>query len=223
MPHVSHHAAAGRARRDDGDSQLRFRQPKRFECQLSTRLQPLELLGHRHAVHAASCNHEESDRMDWHQRTGRQHRALHAFLSARFQPGGQIGQQAQIADRFGRLGADRQRPACLGDNHPDLAGAYLNPRMLLDDVEDPQSETPARHQQFALIARLAMKRNGIIVGQFLHGEPLDHQSDFRWANDVDRRQNDDHRHKHNKCQEGQERMRCAEQQECHERFPLRKG
>ena len=65
--------------------------PNDSKRQLAVGLQPLELVGHRHAVHALAGNHQEADGMDRHEAAGRQHGPLHALLPARLQPRAQVG------------------------------------------------------------------------------------------------------------------------------------
>ena len=146
---VEHSAAAGRLRRNHGHLELLFRQAERLEGKMPMSLQSLELVGHGQTVHAFARDDEESDGMDGHEASGRQHGPLHALLPARLKPRSQIGQQTQIADRLGRLRADRQRAAHLGDDHADLARPHLNPRMLLDKVDEPQFDMPTGHSRSA--------------------------------------------------------------------------
>ena len=108
------------------------------------------------------------------------------FLSAGLQPGAQVGDQVQVADRLGRLGADRQGLAHLGHDHADLAGPNLHPGVLLHGIEQPQLEMPAGHQQIGLVAGLAAEGDGVVVGKFAESEPLRDQPDLGRADDPDR-------------------------------------
>ena len=108
------------------------------------------------------------------------------FLSAGLQPGVQVGDQVQVADRLGRLGADRQRSANLGHDHADLAGPNLDPGVLLHGIEQPQLEMPARHQEIGLVAGLAAEGDRVVVGKFSEGEPLRDQPDLGRTDDPDR-------------------------------------
>ena len=177
-------------------------------------LQALELLGHGHAVDALAGNHQEADRMHRHEAAGRQHGALHALLSAGLQPGAQVGDQVQLADRLGRLGADRQRLADLGHDHADLAGPNLHPGMLLHGIDQPQLEMPAGHQEIGLVAGLAAEGDRVVVGKFPEGEPLRDQPDLGRTDDADRGNHQDHDHGCQGRQEPMGRQKCHERHDC---------
>ena len=83
---VDDSAAAGRLGRNHGHLELLFRQAERFEGQMAMGLQTLELVGDGHAVDPLARDDEESDRMDGHEASGRQHGPLHALLPARLEP-----------------------------------------------------------------------------------------------------------------------------------------
>ena len=133
--------------------------------------------------------------MHRHEAAGRQHGALHALLSAGLEPRAEVGDQVQLAQRFGRLGADRQRPAHLRHHDADLAGPDLHPRVLFHGVEEPELPMPARHQQIGLIAGLALEGDGVVVGEFSDREPLGDQPHLGRTDDADRGNHQNHRNR----------------------------
>ena len=142
--------------------------------------------------------------MHRHEAARRQDRTLHALLSPRREPGMQVGDDVQFADRMGRLRPDGQRLAHLRHDDADLAGPHLHPGMLLDREDDPELEMPARHEQRGLVARFAVKGDRVVVAAASSAEALDDQPDLGRTDDAKRRQHEDERD-HNEDRQSYER------------------
>jgi hypothetical protein len=177
-------------RRDDRDFEVLRPQFERARRELVVVRQRRELRSDRESEDAASREDEEADRMDRHQGPGREHRALHTLLAVVGDEPPQVREVAEGRVVPGALGADRQRPSDLGDDHADLAGLDLDPGILGDRVHRPQLEPRPRHQQVGLVAGLAVERDGVVVGE-LAPEPLGHQPDLGGADAVERLRDDD--------------------------------
>ena len=124
--------------------------------------------------------------MDRHQGAWRQHRALHALLAAVVDERAEVGEVAERRAEVGALGADLDRVADLGDDHADLAGGHLDPGLLADAVDGPETEAQPGHQQALLVAGLAAAGDGVALGQALAGDLLGDEADLGGSDVVER-------------------------------------
>src|SRR5262249_6456026 len=89
-----------------------------------------------------------------------------------------------------RLRADRKALTDLRDDDADLARGHLNPRELLDPVEDAELPAQARHEQVRLIARLSLERDRIVVAETARRHALRHETDLGRPDRMERRDDD---------------------------------
>ncbi len=109
---------------------------------------------------------------------------MHSFLAAILDEGFQVGKICEFLFIDGRLGSNRQRRAHLGDHDADLSRGNLHPRIFLDGVYEPGFPAKARHQEFRLVASLAIEGDRVVLGKFFPGEPLGYKTDFGGADAV---------------------------------------
>jgi hypothetical protein len=188
--HVDDLAAVADGRIDMHDLQLRIGKSKRCWLEAAARFEARIFLVDGHAEHRAACDDEKAHGMNWHDRAGRQHGALHALLSALRHEGRNVLEIAELRLVDAGLGAHRHRVAHLRDDDADLICRNLHHRMARDVVERPQFELQSRMQQLRLIAGLAVERDRIAAGEFAHAEAFAHETHFR-RSDVPRRSHQD--------------------------------
>ncbi len=125
--------------------------------------------------------------MNRRQRAGRQHRPLHALLSALLDERVEVGEIAELRFVDGRLRADGQRLSDLRNHHADLPGGHLHPGMFRHREHQRELEAEAGHQHFRLVPRLPTERERVVSGQF-GAESFSDQSDLGGTDAVDRGQ-----------------------------------
>ncbi len=157
--HVDQPAVRGGVRLDADNFHLLVRQAERRVRQPASgpAQQPHIFVGHRHAIDGVERHHQEADRMDRRHGARRQHRALHAFLTAIGHEGADVLEAAELRLVDGRLGANRQRLADLGNDDADLPGGNLHERMPRHRVPGPELKAEARRQQVGLVAGCAVE------------------------------------------------------------------
>ena len=171
--------------RDDRDPQLVGNQAEGRERRFCV----APALRDRYAVHPARGEHEERQRVQRQQRPGGQHRALDALLAALAQEGGQVGEVGESRLVVGALRAHGQRGAELGDDHADLAGRHLYPRVLGHREHRPQLEPEPGHEQTGLVAGLALEGDHLVAAEASPQSLVD-QPDLAGSDEPERREDD---------------------------------
>ena len=122
--------------------------------------------------------------MNRSQCAGRQHRPLHALLTAFFDERVEVTEITELRFVHRRLCADGQRLSNLGNHHADLARGHLHPGMLRHGEHQAEFEAEAGHEQLRLVPRFPTERQGIVSGQF-GSESFADQSDLGGTDAVD--------------------------------------
>src|SRR5690348_14732508 len=93
----------------------------------------------------------------------------------------EVGEVTEPGRIDGRLGADGQGFANLGDNQAYLASGHLDPRMFGYGIARKEPETDPGHQQLCLISCFPTEGNRIVAWQLLPKSLAD-KSDLRRSN-----------------------------------------
>jgi len=189
-------------RRDTRHFELLLFQPESLECESAFSGQRTQIGRNRNTENLRLGDHQKSHGVNGRERTRRQHRPLHTLLSAILNETPQVGKIAELRLVHRRLCANGQGVADLSNDHADLPGRHLYPRMLCNGAGQKELEAETGHQHFRLISRLSKKRQGVVAGQ-LGAESLADQPDLRRTNAVDRqeqeRQGGGRYNKNNEC------------------------
>src|SRR5262245_1983974 len=108
------------------------------------RLAP-ELRRDGQSIDLALCDDEEAHRMDGYERSRRKYGPLNTLLPAALGEGSEIREGAELGAICRRLSANRKLLPDLRDDDADFTSWNLNPRILLDRVQQPRLPTEARH------------------------------------------------------------------------------
>jgi len=88
-----------------------------------------------------------------------------------------------------RVLAGAQRGAELGDDHADLAGRHLHPRVLGHREHRPQLEPEPGHEQTGLVAGLALEGDHLVAAEASPQSLVD-QPDLAGSDEPERREDD---------------------------------
>jgi hypothetical protein len=147
--------------------------------------------GNRLAIDLAASYHEERNRMNRHERAGRQSGPLDTLLSAVLDERAKVRKVGKLFAVNGRLCTDGQRLADLRDDDTDFARRHLDPRILFDGIERPEFPAQAGRQKVGLVSRLTVECDRIVFRKLARRVSLQHQAHFRGTNAVERSDNDE--------------------------------